>query len=303
LEAAQYTELALIFIKSRLVFPHHVEGEIDMTAQPPAPTQKGSARPGSGVPDTREQLVDSIAHLLSGGRSVSDVLEHAKKLAGRFAEPISDAKSEPKSTAIELPAPPFDAGFPNELDTRETQDPLPSEVAEQKTRLLRLGGFTGRFVSWPVLTGVLLMAGVAGAALFANLPMADAVSIVTTLTAKPAVKPAALNPATPPAEPDGTAVPRSPKLSTEQATMLLDRGDELMKRADVSAGRLFYERAAGAGNPEAALRLGASYDPAFLTRIGIKGAHGDPALAAQWYKRARDLGATAEAEILLKALK
>jgi TPR repeat protein len=84
--------------------------------------------------------------------------------------------------------------------------------------------------------------------------------------------------------------------------MLVDRGDELMKRADVSAGRLFYERAADAGIPEAALRLGASYDPAFLTRAGIKGVQGDPALAARWYKRARDLGAAVEAEVLLNGL-
>lgn len=274
-----------------------------MAAQPPAPTRKGLAGPGSGVPDTREQLVESIAHLLSAGRSLSDVLEDAKKLAGRLARPISDAKSQPKSTAIELPAPPFDAGFPNQFDTRETQDPLPSAVAEQKTPLLRSGRLTGRFVSWPVLTGVLLATGVAGAALFANLPVADAVSVVPASTAKPAVRPAALNTATPPAEPDGTVAPRSPKVSAEHATMLLDRGDDLMNRADVSAGRLFYERAADAGNAEAALRLGASYDSAFLMRAGIKGTHGDPALAARWYKRARDLGATAEAEVLLKGLK
>ena len=92
------------------------------------------------------------------------------------------------------------------------------------------------------------------------------------------------------------------QLSPEQVSLLLARGDELVKRADVVTGRLFYERAADAGDAQAALRLGASYDPSFLAQPGIRGVRGDPALATHWYKRARDLGAVVEAEALLKGL-
>ena len=91
------------------------------------------------------------------------------------------------------------------------------------------------------------------------------------------------------------------QLSPEQVPLLLARGDELVKRADVVSGRLFYERAADAADARAALRLGASYDPSFLAQAGIRGVRGDPALATHWYKRARDLGA-GKAEALLKGL-
>jgi TPR repeat protein len=71
--------------------------------------------------------------------------------------------------------------------------------------------------------------------------------------------------------------------------------------ADVSSGRLFYERAAAAGDGQAALRLGATYDPSFLARAGLKSVRGDPTVAIYWYRHARDLGAN-EADILLKSI-
>ena len=51
----------------------------------------------------------------------------------------------------------------------------------------------------------------------------------------------------------------------------------------------------------AALRLGQTYDPAFLARTRLKGVRGDPSSAASWYMRADRLGAP-EAEALLRAL-
>src|SRR5947207_2533574 len=77
------------------------------------------------------------------------------------------------------------------------------------------------------------------------------------------------------------------QLSPEQVSLLLARGDELVKRADVVSGRLFYERAADAGDAQAALRLGASYDPSFLAQAGIRGVRGDPALATGTCARSR----------------
>jgi TPR repeat protein len=61
---------------------------------------------------------------------------------------------------------------------------------------------------------------------------------------------------------------------------------------------LFYERAADAGDSAAALRLGATFDPNFLGRAGVRGDPGDPARAESWYRRARDLGDAAAAERL-----
>jgi len=76
--------------------------------------------------------------------------------------------------------------------------------------------------------------------------------------------------------------------------MLLGRGDALLGTGDTTSARLFYERAADGGSGLAALRLGATFDPALPRRTGM-GTAADPAQALFWYRRARDLGIT-EAE-------
>jgi hypothetical protein len=81
------------------------------------------------------------------------------------------------------------------------------------------------------------------------------------------------------------------RLTPEQIRALLNRGDEFLSRADVEAARLLYERAAGAGNAEAAIRLGATFDPEFLTRAGLRNMPSDVNTAQHWYGRARDLQA------------
>jgi hypothetical protein len=79
---------------------------------------------------------------------------------------------------------------------------------------------------------------------------------------------------------------------------LLNRGDELLGTGDVASARLFYERAAAKGDGRAALLVGETFDPVYLRRMGVFGGGGDPAQAAQWYRRARDLGdASAESRL------
>jgi len=88
------------------------------------------------------------------------------------------------------------------------------------------------------------------------------------------------------------------RLAPAEIAGLVARGDELFSTGDLASAQLFYERAADAGDAQAALRLGESFDPAFLDQAHIRGARGDPARAIFWYWRARELG-SAEAEILL----
>jgi TPR repeat protein len=82
---------------------------------------------------------------------------------------------------------------------------------------------------------------------------------------------------------------------------LRKRGDALFAAGDLAPARKFYELAADAGDSQAALQLGESYDPAFLAEAKIAGERGDPATAGYWYQRASKLGAPG-AEILLKAV-
>lgn len=70
----------------------------------------------------------------------------------------------------------------------------------------------------------------------------------------------------------------------------LARGDERLKSGDVFAARLFYEKAADAGNAHGALMVGATFDPTFLASVGVYGLGGDEKAALAWYRRASDLG-------------
>ena len=78
----------------------------------------------------------------------------------------------------------------------------------------------------------------------------------------------------------------------------MTRGDAFLSTGDIVSARLFYERAADGGDSAAALRLGATFDPGFLSRAGIRGASSDPTRASSWYRRALDLGNTAAEEYL-----
>ena len=91
------------------------------------------------------------------------------------------------------------------------------------------------------------------------------------------------------------------RMPTIDTTALLTRGDALLGIGDIASARLFYERAADAGNAQAAIRLGGTFDPSFLAQARLNGVRGDPAVALKWYKRARDLGAS-EAEILVLSI-
>jgi hypothetical protein len=79
------------------------------------------------------------------------------------------------------------------------------------------------------------------------------------------------------------------------------RGKELLKAGDVAAARLALQRAAEAGDPDAALALGQTYDPFVLGGLGVHGIVADREAARTWYKKAQALGVV-EAARRLEAL-
>jgi hypothetical protein len=94
--------------------------------------------------------------------------------------------------------------------------------------------------------------------------------------------------------------PTLPTLSAAEIAELLARGDWWFATGDVASARLFYERAAGAGEAQAALKLGETFDHAFLGRLNQRGVRADPGMAVFWYRRARDLGASDAASRLIE---
>ena len=104
----------------------------------------------------------------------------------------------------------------------------------------------------------------------------------------------------PPPSPAGTLATVPGETSNEESH-LLDYGYALISRADIASARLYYQQAADAGSAQGALRLGETYDPSFLSVIGVNERMADILLATKWYKRAVELGAQ-EAKILLEKL-
>src|SRR5205814_8450927 len=84
--------------------------------------------------------------------------------------------------------------------------------------------------------------------------------------------------------------PPTSGLSKTEIAELFQHGDALLRNGDVASARLFYERAAGAGDGRAALRLGATFEAEFLGRLGLGKLQANPTEARLWYSRASDLG-------------
>lgn len=98
------------------------------------------------------------------------------------------------------------------------------------------------------------------------------------------------------------AVQRPAKLPSGIAeATLLKRGDALFAQGDLTGARLYYEMAAAAGNPKAALALARTHDPLVHERLRVRGLAADPDQAVAWYRKAAAAG-DAEAEQNLQKL-
>ncbi len=72
--------------------------------------------------------------------------------------------------------------------------------------------------------------------------------------------------------------------------LLMRQGEQLIAAGDVVTARTVFQRAAEAGNADAAIALGATYDPNVLAKLGVVGVSADVGKARSWYQRAETLG-------------
>jgi hypothetical protein len=96
-------------------------------------------------------------------------------------------------------------------------------------------------------------------------------------------------------------MPGLPPLDSEQVARMVKLGRDLLKHGDVESARFLLKRAAIAGNAEAALELGLSFDGTVLAQSGVLGSGSDVGQAREWYERAIKLG-SAEASRHLERL-
>jgi hypothetical protein len=83
---------------------------------------------------------------------------------------------------------------------------------------------------------------------------------------------------------------------------LIAHGQKMIEVGYFAGARAYFKRAAEAGSGDAALLLGATYDPEFIDKIGAHGIKPDPKEARGWYERAKQLGVEG-ADAKLKALR
>jgi hypothetical protein len=88
---------------------------------------------------------------------------------------------------------------------------------------------------------------------------------------------------------------------------LIREGNKRMREGDILEARQFYQKAVAlgdaAGDAEAALAMGRSYDPIYFARIDKKNAEPDAAKAFEWYRKARDAGQAQTAMVRIENLK
>jgi hypothetical protein len=86
--------------------------------------------------------------------------------------------------------------------------------------------------------------------------------------------------------------PGLPPLDPVQIAGLIKFGRDLLKHGDVESARFLLKRAAIAGNAQAALELGLTFDGTVLAQSGVLGIGSDVGQAREWYERAIKLGST-----------
>jgi hypothetical protein len=95
--------------------------------------------------------------------------------------------------------------------------------------------------------------------------------------------------------PPPVKAPPAPGLTGEaqaRAERMLAQGAKHLEQGNISAARMFFQRAAEAGLADGAIGMGSTYDPVELARLtALAGVPSDRNEARKWYERARELGA------------
>lgn len=75
-------------------------------------------------------------------------------------------------------------------------------------------------------------------------------------------------------------------LTRQEVKILLARASSILKQGDVASARLLLEYIALRGSKQAMLKMGETYDPDHLSKLGVRGVQPDQDQAALWYDRA-----------------
>jgi hypothetical protein len=221
-------------------------------SSPPVATVEAGATPSSGPPSPSPQVADIQANASSAFEPQSS-LPAATLEAG--ATPSSGPPSpSPPAASVQANAAPVSASPVERVETGAATSPGLPSTPPQATSVQ-----AGEPVSRP------------------QSPQ------VASVEAGPAPAPGLLSPQ---AQGAGAVA----RLDADEVVMLVSRANDFLKSGDFASARLLLRRAAEAGNANAALKLGATFDPAFMHALGAIGIAPDIAQARQWYEKAVELG-------------
>jgi PrtD family type I secretion system ABC transporter len=79
-------------------------------------------------------------------------------------------------------------------------------------------------------------------------------------------------------------------LDPEEIKLFMKQGEQFIAAGDVVTARTVLRRAVEAGDANAAMALGATYDPTVLAKLGVVGMDADVEKARSWYQTAEKLG-------------
>jgi hypothetical protein len=79
-------------------------------------------------------------------------------------------------------------------------------------------------------------------------------------------------------------------LDPEEIKLFMKQGEQFIAAGDVITARIVFQRAAEAIDADAAVALGATYDPIVLAKLGVVGLGADVEKARTWYQKAESLG-------------
>jgi hypothetical protein len=123
-----------------------------------------------------------------------------------------------------------------------------------------------------------------------ELPREPLVATALASLGQAAVKPTSLQPENVPLPPATPPEPARTSVTSAEADKALKRAEVLLERRDISAARLFLERAVEGGSTRALFLLAETYDPRALQRWGVRGIRGVPDKAKDLYRQAQARG-------------
>jgi len=213
-----------------------------------------------------EKVIDSCLELLAAGRTLSEIMSEARRLAAASQE-------HPASL---------------QLKTIEHAKPTAEITGMAFTTAPEHG--RSKFLMPMIIAGAALLGGLGGTAATAYLTRTAPVKAAEH--AEALIPESSLGiPLSPTANTETELTANEDKLTSTEIKTLVENGTMLVGSGDLPSARRLYERAAEAGDSQAAIYLGETYDPAFLKRARFgKNARGHLDSAVYWYRRARDLG-------------